>query len=230
MSYSQESAAVSPQRVLILESYPWAFYEDDQVKGAAIEWLNDLAETRHLALSPVVTSYARGVDMLKHGQIDYMIAPASPRYRELGSPALPLMTVSMMLVARPGIALTETERPLPLKSLGIAAGLSLREIEMVPLQVPVPEDMHPAGALRRMAAGRLDALIVSNLGLQAEALRQEIPIRQWPQRIIGTITLSLFTAPRTVGNPQTPQVLEAVRVARDTGSYIPFITRYLPHL
>lgn len=226
-SYTSPALAYPGQRFLLLESYPWAFYENDQVRGASIDWLEDLTRKHHLALTPVVTTYARGIDLLKRGEIDFMVAPNSARYRELSTPAFPVITVPMLLVARPGINLTMPENLMALKSLGIAAGLTFDEITMDPLPLPPTEDVQPASGLRRMSTGRLDALIISSLGLEAEAARQDIPIYRWPQRPIGTITLSLFTSDKASNNPQTPTVLHAVKEARDSRGYLPFITRYL---
>lgn len=225
--YSSSALAHTDQRFLLLESYPWAFYENDQVRGASVDWLDDLARRHHFILTPIVTTYARGVELLKRGEIDYMVAPNSARYRELSTPAFPIMTVPMVLVARPGLSLTATENLMALKSLGVVAGLTFDEITMDPLPLPPTEDVQPASGLRRMSTGRLDALIISTFGLEAEATRQDIPIYRWPQRPIGSITLSLFTSAKAASNPQTPAVLRAVKEARDTRSYLPFVARYL---
>lgn len=227
VSYGPSALAYTGQRFLLLESYPWAFYENDQVRGASVDWLDDLVQKHHFALTPVVTTYARGVDLLKRGEIDYMVAPNSARYRELSTPVFPIMTIPMVLVARPGITVTATENLMALKSLGVVAGLTFDEIAMDPLPLPPTEDVQPASGLRRMSTGRLDALIISSFGLQAEAARQDIPIYRWPQRPIGTITLSLFTSAKAAENPQTLAVLRAVKDARDTRSYLPFVSRYL---
>ncbi len=227
LTFMNPTIAAVPQRFLILESYPWAFYEDDQLRGAGVEWLASVAARGNFALTPTVTSHARGVELLKRGEIDYMIAPDSPRYRELGDPAFPLLTIPMVLVARPGINLERTEQLMGLQSLGMTSGLSFDALKLEPLPLPPTEDVQPASGLRRMAAGRLDALIISSFGLQAEALRQDIPVQRWPQRPVGSITLSLFTGHKTSENPQTKQVLQAVREARDRRAYVPFLARYL---
>lgn len=227
-SYSPTVSANSDQRFLLLESYPWAFYEDDQIRGASIDWLGDLARKHHFALTPVVTTYGRGIEMMKRGEIDYMVAPNSARYRDLSTPVFPVLTVPMVLVARPGISLTAPENLMALKSLGLVGGLTFDEITLDPVPLPPTEDVQPASGLRRMSAGRLDAMIISSFGLQAEAARQDIPIHRWPQRSIGTITLSLFTSAKAADNPQTLAVLRAVKEARDTRSYLPFVARYLP--
>lgn len=225
--YTASALAHQGQRFLLLESYPWAFYEDDQIRGASVDWLNDLTQKHKLALTPVVTTYARGIDLLKRGEIDYMIAPNSSHYRELSTPVFPVLTVPMVLVARPGLALSATDNLMALNSLGIVAGLTFDDIAMPPLRLPPTEDVQPASGLRRMSTGRLDAMIISTLGLQAEAARQDIPIYRWPQRNIGTVILSLFTGTKTANNPQTPAVLNAIKESRDTRSYAPFFARYL---
>lgn len=227
LTFMTTANATTPQRFLILESYPWAFYEEDQVRGAGVDWLASLAARGNFALKPVVTSYARGVELLKRGDIDYMIAPNAPHYRDLGDPAFPLLTIPMVLVARPGINLTRTEHLMGLKSLGMVTGLTFDALDLEPLPLPPTEEVQPASALRRMSAGRLDALIISSFGLQAEALRQDIPVQRWPQRPVGSLTLSLFTGHKTRENPQTAQVLHAVREARDRRAYAPFLARYL---
>lgn len=226
-SYQSPVYANAAQRFFMLESFPWAFYENEQIRGASIDWLDDLAKKHHLLITPVVTTYARGVDMLKRGEIDFMAAPNSARYRELSTPVFPILSVPMVLVARPGINLAATETLMALKSLGLVGGLSFDEITMDPLPLPPTEDVQPASGLRRMSTGRLDAMIISSFGLQAEAARQDIPIHRWPQRTIGTITLSLFTSAKAADNPQTSAVLQAVKEARDRRSYLPFVARYL---
>lgn len=219
--------ANAPQRFFLLESFPWAFYENEQVRGASIDWLDELAKKHHLSITPVVATYARGVDMLKRGEIDFLAAPNSARYRELSTPVFPVLTVPMVLVARPGLSVTATENLMALKSLGLVGGLTFDEIAMDPLPLPPTEDVQPASGLRRMSTGRLDAMIISSFGLHAEAARQDIPIHRWPQRTIGTITLSLFTSAKAAENPQTLAVIQAVKEARDRRSYLPFVARYL---
>ncbi|KJV10977.1 hypothetical protein VZ95_01340 [Elstera litoralis] len=227
LSLNPASADTPPQKFLVMESYPWAFYENDRVKGASVEWLAALAATHKLALTPVVTSFQRGLDLVKRGDIDFMIVPDSPRFRDLGTPVFQVLSVPMVLVARPGLLVTPPEKLMNLKSLGIISGLELSEIEMSPVVLPPTEDVQADSALRRMAVGRLDGLIVSKFGLMAEAARQALPMNNWPQRPFGTLQLALFLGPHTPENPQTDAVVRAVRQARDTRSYLPYLARYL---
>jgi hypothetical protein len=219
--------AAPPQKFLVMESYPWAFYENGQFKGASVEWLEALAATHNLALTPVVTSFQRGLDLMKRGNIDFMIAPDSPRFRALGKFAFPVLSVPMVLAARPGLSLVQTERLMNLNSLGIISGLHIDEIDVPAIPLPPVEDIQADSALRRMAAGRLDALIISKFALMAEAARQDLPIQRWPQRPFGAVHLALFLGPQTPDNPQTAAVVRAVREAREARSYLPYLARYL---
>ncbi len=219
--------AADPQKFLIVESYPWAFYENDQVKGASVEWLEDLSAAHKLALTPVVTSFQRGLELIKRGEIDFIIAPNAARFQALGAPVFPVLTVPMVLVARPGISLTTPDKLLWLHTLGIISGLRMDEIDMPPAQLPPLEEIQADSALRRMAVGKLDAFIVSKFALMAEAKRQNLPVQRWPQRPFGTVQLALFIGAKTSEHPQTEAVLRAVRQERDAHSFQPYLTRYL---
>ncbi len=227
LGFNVPAHAAESQKFLIVESYPWAFYENNRVKGASVEWLEDMSAANKLALTPVVTSLQRGLELIKRGEIDFIIAPNASRFQELGTPVFPVLAVPMVLVARPGLTVPTPDKLMSLNSLGMISGLRIDEIDMPPVQLPPLEDMQADSALRRMAAGKLDALIVSKFALMAEAKRQDLPVQRWPQRPFGTVQLALFMGAKTPDHPQTDAVLRAVRQARDTRSYMPYLARYL---
>ncbi len=224
---SVSAHANDPQKFLIVESYPWAFYENNRVKGASVEWLEEISATNKLALTPVVTSFQRGLEMIKRGEIDFIIAPNASRFQELGKPVFPVLAVPMVLVARPGLTVPTTDKLMGLNTLGMISGLRIDEIDIPPVQLPPMEEMQADSALRRMAAGKLDALIVSKFALMAEAKRQDLPVQRWPQRPFGTVNLALFLGAKTPDHPQTEAVLRAVRQGRDARSFMPYLARYL---
>lgn len=220
-------ASNDAQKFLILESFPWAFYDQERLKGVAVDWLSALSAQHNLAITPVVASFQRGFEYAKRGDIDFMIAPDTPRFRAMGTPVLPVLSVPLMLVARPGLSVTDTAKLMDFSSLGLVSGLLLDEVDMPAIALPPVEEVHIDSALRRMAVGRLDALIVSKFALMAEAARQDLPIQRWPQRGFGTLQLALFIGPNAAGNPQTAAVVRAVREARDARSYLAYMARYL---
>ncbi len=224
---NSSAQATDPQKFLLVESYPWAFYENDQVKGASVEWLEDLSAAHKLALTPVVTSFQRGLELIKRGEIDFIIAPNAARFQALGAAVFPVLAVPMVLVARPGVSIPTSDKLLGLHTLGIISGLRIDEIDMPPVQLPPMEEIQIDSALRRMAAGRLDAMIVSTFALIAEANRQDLPVQRWPQRPFGTVHLALFIGAKTPEHPQTEAVLRAVRQGRDAHSFLPYLARYL---
>ncbi len=153
----------------MIDQFPWGFFEDGEVRGIYVDMVREIAA--EAKVTPVVRlgSIPRLIERARAGEADFLIGPVGPPQGEVSRPVAPFLTYDVVAVVRTGVPVAGYDSLRSLKSIGVLRRANYNtRFDFDQSLNKVPESTLE-GAISKMALGRLDAQVGTEIAISATA-------------------------------------------------------------
>ncbi|WP_047395363.1 ABC transporter substrate-binding protein [Chitinibacter sp. ZOR0017] len=150
---------------------PYSFAKQGQAAGASVELISAALNQQRMAFTIDSGSYNRCLKLTQAGHYDAVlnVAKTSERQNQFVWPQLPYLHVKLHLLAHSKLAKTSTEYGvLAGKRIGTTAGYEYPEKMFLQKDIKLIESHSELASLRRLAAGNIDFILISQSTYQAQ--------------------------------------------------------------